>query len=71
MSATTSQGQPWDTRKGRRWVVVAFWGAETSVEFCATEELAIEAYERADDQGADVFYAETKRLRKHRPVVRP
>lgn len=56
----------WNTSKGRRWVVVAFWGVETTVDFRSTEDDAIAAYENADDQGADVFYAEIKRMRKAR-----
>lgn len=56
----------WDTSKGRTWVVVAFWGVETSITFCRDESEAIEAYEDASDQGADVFYAKTARMKLQR-----
>lgn len=52
----------WDTRKGRKWVVVAFWGEETTVEFCENEKEAIARYEKGVGGGADVFYAETSMI---------
>lgn len=61
----------WDTSKGRKWVVVAFWGVETTVTFHRDEDEANEAYEAATLQGADVFYAKTARmmLQSDPPVV--
>jgi hypothetical protein len=56
----------WDTSKGRKWVVVAFWGEETTVTFCGGEVEANTAYKLADNQGADVFYAPIKRMRIHK-----
>lgn len=56
----------WDTSKGRKWVCVAFWGAETTVTFHRDEQEANEAFETARDQGADVFYAKTCRMRKNK-----
>jgi hypothetical protein len=53
----------WDTSKGRKYVVVAFWGVETNVSFHRDEQEAIEAYEEAVSNGADAFYAVTKRMR--------
>lgn len=52
----------WDTSKGRRWVVVAFWGVETTVDFYNDEAAANAAYEHSVENGADAFYAETKRM---------
>ena len=49
----------WNTSKGRRWVVVAFWGVETTVAFYRDRTEAVTYYELAVDQGADAFYAET------------
>lgn len=53
---------PWDTSKGRKWVVVAFWGEETTVSFHRDEDEANEAYEDATRDGADAFYAKTSRM---------
>lgn len=52
----------WDTSKGRKWVMVAFWGVETTVEFFRDEEEAEQAYLAAVENGADAFYSETKRM---------
>lgn len=52
----------WDTSKGRKWVVVAFWGEETTVSFHRDEDEANEAYEDATTNGADAFYAKTSRM---------
>lgn len=52
----------WDTSPGRKWVVVAFWGSETTVTFHRDREEASDAYCDAVDKGADAFYAETKRM---------
>jgi hypothetical protein len=54
----------WDTSKGRKWVVVAFWGEETTVSFHRDEQEADSAYEDAVSNGADAFYAKTTRMRK-------
>jgi hypothetical protein len=54
----------WDTSKGRAWVVVAFWGVETTVSFYRDEAEANEAYEEAVNNGADAFYAKTTRMKK-------
>lgn len=54
----------WDTSKGRKWVVVAFWGVETTVEFHRDQHEAIQAYEDAVKQGADAFYSATIRMKK-------
>ena len=56
----------WNTSKGRKWAVVAFWGTETSTEFFRDDKEAEEAYEEAMAQGADVFLAEIKRMRKNK-----
>jgi len=53
----------WDTSNGRRWVVVAFWGVETTVTFCRDQKEAKSAYKKAAEEGADVFYAETKQVK--------
>jgi hypothetical protein len=58
--------KPWDTSKGRKWVVVAYWGEETTVTFHRDENEANEEYENVTDLGADAFYAETVRMKKHR-----
>jgi hypothetical protein len=57
----------WDTSKGRTHVVVAFWGAETTVTFHFDENEAIAAYDDAVNHGADVFYSKTIRMRKNAP----
>lgn len=56
--------KPWDTSKGRTWVVVAFWGVETTVSFYRNEADAYEGYEEAVNNGADAFYAKTMRMKK-------
>lgn len=53
----------WDTSPGRKWVVVAFWGVETTVTFHRDEDEANEAYEDATMNGADAFYAKTQRMK--------
>ena len=53
-----------DTTNGRKWVVVAFWGEETTTEFFRDEQEAEAEYERCVEAGADVFYAQTKRMQK-------
>lgn len=52
----------WDTSKGRKWVVVAFWGVETTVEFYRDEDEADHAYSKAVENGADAFCARTTRM---------
>lgn len=52
----------WDVSQGRKWVLVAFWGAETTVTFHRDEDEANEAYEDATVNGADAFYARTRRM---------
>lgn len=52
----------WDVSAGRKWVLVAFWGAETTVTFHRDEDEANEAYEDATINGADAFYAKTCRM---------
>lgn len=48
----------WNTSNGKaRWVVVAFWGVETTVKFYRTKGAAIAAYDNATAQGADVVAA--------------
>lgn len=56
----------WDTSKGRKFVVVAFWGEETTVSFHRDANEADGEYETARSQGADVFFAETKRMFKNK-----
>lgn len=56
----------WDTSKGRKWVVVAFWGEETEVTFHRDEQEAITSYEEAVNLGADVFYAKTSRMQMNK-----
>lgn len=56
------KSRPWDTSRGRTWVVVAFWGVETTVSFYRDEGEANEAYEEATENGADAFYAKTVRM---------
>lgn len=53
----------WDTSKGRKWVVVAFWGVETTVDFHEDQVAANKAYANAVEQGADAFYATTTEMR--------
>ncbi len=53
----------WNTSNGRTWVVVAFWGVETTVKFHRDEGEANADYENAVSQGADAFYAKTTRMR--------
>ena len=33
MGTKTGSKKGWDTSKGRKWVVVSFWGDETDVTF--------------------------------------
>lgn len=54
-----------NTHKGRKWVMVADWGVETSVSFCRDEAEAEEAYLEAIANGADAFFGKTSRLFKH------
>ena len=54
--------ETWDTSNGRRWVVVAFWGVETTVDFHRDRDEASAAFEQAVESGADAFYAETQRM---------
>lgn len=57
----------WSTyRDTQRFVVVAFWGVETTVTFFTDKPSAIAAFENAQDDGADVFWA---RICKTRIVV--
>lgn len=56
------KSRAWDTSKGRTWVVVAFWGTETTVSFYSDEAGANEAYEEATTYGADAFYGKTVRM---------
>jgi hypothetical protein len=63
-SAPGSPSSAWDTSKGRQHVVVAFWGVECTVEFHRDKPEAEERYDSAVAGGADVFYAETKRMYK-------
>ena len=54
----------WNTSKGRKFAVVAFWGVETTVDFFDDEADAVKQYEKDEDNGADVFFARVKRMRK-------
>jgi len=57
-----------DTTNGRKWVVVADWGVETVTQFYRDEQEAEAEYIRCVEAGADVFYAQTKRMMKQSDV---
>lgn len=56
----------WNTGNGeRKWIVVAFWGVETTVDFFHKESTAKAAYDDAVEQGADALYAKVKDLQQN------
>lgn len=60
--ARSSEPKGWDMSNGRQWVVVAFWGTETTVTFHASKDEASDAYLEAFDNGADAFYAKASEV---------
>lgn len=59
-----NQDKGFNTSKGRKFVVVSFWGRETTVDFFDDANEAERQYDKDDENGADVLLARVKWLQK-------